>query len=298
METRMRTTTRMTRAVLAALLLIASSAPAIAGEEAEKKGEKETEKINASWEFARANRLASAGAITRSIPHYEKVLEAAPEKFPQAHFNLAEVYRFKEECRKAVLLYNAYLTFEQDEDNRADAKKGIEQCKAGAAKTGTLTVDVEPKSDGRVIVDGYILGHNAGFDEAELLVGEYTVEARATDHVSQTEKVEIQDGKEAKFDFELDKKLFHGTLSVDVSEKGATIKLEPKELDSPRASKEAITVESPLEKPKKLATGKYFLEVTKPGYDRWIRNIYIKRDEETSVQIKLSRALPAAILGD
>lgn len=270
--------------------LILASVPAMAGE----NGNEDGEKINAASEFARANRLASAGAVTRSIPHYEKVLMAAPDQYPQAHYNLAEVYRFKKNCRKAVLLYNAYLTFEQGEQNRADAKKGISQCSKGE-KTGTLTVAIDPDIDSEVRVEGYVLGRDGGVEKAVLLAGEYSVEARATDHISDQETVEIADGKEQKLDFDLEMKLFQGTVRVNVSEEGANIKLEPKRLDSPKASTEVITLTSPMDKPQKLATGKYFLEVTKSGYDRWIRNIDIKRDKETGVEVNMSKALPEAI---
>jgi hypothetical protein len=277
---------------MAAMLVLATSLPALAGEE-DQQGE---EKINAAWEFARANRLASAGAVTRSIPHYEKVLMAAPEQYPQAHFNLAEVYRFKKNCRKAVLLYNAYLTFEQGEENRADAMKGISQCSA-AEKTGTLSVEIEPSVDSEIRIEGYVLG-KGGVDKAVLLAGKYAIEARATDHVSKQQEVEIEEGESEEVSFSLDKKLFHGTVRVDVSQEGATIKLEPKKLDSPKAKSEVITLTSPMDKPQKLATGKYFLEVTKSGYDRWIRNIYIKRDEQTGVDVNMSKALPEAIRSD
>lgn len=290
METRMRTTIRAACAAGAACLILASSVAGFAGEEGDSK-------INPAWEFNRANRLASAGAVTRSIPHYEKVLKAAPAQYPQAHFNLAEVYRFKDNCRKAVLLYNAYMAFEKGEQNRADAKKGIAKCTAGK-KTGTLSVELAEKSDSKVLVDGYILGQNGGFEEATLLPGEYAVQARAKDHLPTTEKVAVAADEAAEKSFDLEKKLFYGTVKVDVSQKGATIKLEPKKLDSPKAQDEVISLTSPMEKPKKLATGKYFLEVTKDGYDRWIRNIYIKRDDQTSVQVEMSKALPAAIRGD
>src|SRR5690554_8126667 len=81
--------------------------------------------INAAWEFERANRLASAGALTRSIPHYKKVLEAAPGRYIQAYFNLGEVYRLKGECREAVLLFGLCLNMETKEGNGADAEKSV-----------------------------------------------------------------------------------------------------------------------------------------------------------------------------
>lgn len=251
-------------------------------------------KVNPGWEFARANRLASAGAITRSIPHYEKVLAAAPDKFPQAYFNLAEVYRFKKKCRKSVILYNAYMRFEQQAQNVADAKKAMAQCTNGK-KTGTLSLAVEPKAGAIVTVDGYVMGRGSDVDKIEVLPGEYEVGARLEDYLPQTATVEVAADKDASHAFELEKKLFYGELKIAVDQKGATIKIEPKKLESPRAKSATIEETSPMEKPHKLATGKYFIEVTKPGYDRWIRNVTVRKDDTTSVDVTMSEALPEAI---
>jgi hypothetical protein len=286
-EIRLRIFFRAARSACWALLVLALAAPALAEDDADSK-------INPSVELARANKLASAGAVTRSIPHYEKVIEAAPEQYNQAHFNLAEVYRFKKECSKAVLLYNAYMSFEKEDTNRADARKGIAACTNGQ-KTGTLSVAVSPEADSQVRVDGYVLSRGGGVDKIALFPGDYTVEVQATDHKSKTDKITIEEGADASRSVELEKKLFYGTLRIEVDQKDATIKIEPKDLDSPKAKSESVTMTSPLEKPPELATGKYFIEVTKPGFERWIRNVQIERDQEADVQVRLTGALPEAI---
>jgi tetratricopeptide (TPR) repeat protein len=266
--------------------VLALAVPAIAEDDADSK-------INASWEFARANRLASAGAVTRSIPHYEKVLEAAPEKYPQAHFNLAEVYRFKKECRKAVLLYNAYMSFEKGEQNKSDALNGIAGCTQGE-KTGTLTFSSKPEGRTKLVIDGYVFAEG-NIDKIELIVGEYAIEAQAIDHVSKTDTVAIEEGGEVQRNWELEKKLFFGSLRIGVETKGATVTIEPKDLDSPKAEEETLTITTPVDEPQELATGKYFVEVTKPGFERWIRNVHINRDEEADVRVSLTESLPEAI---
>lgn len=287
MKNRLRIFFRSVRPVCWALLVLAVAVPAVAEDDADSK-------INASWEFARANRLASAGAVTRSIPHYEKVIEAAPEEYPQAHFNLAEVYRFKEECRKAVLLYNAYMSFEKGEQNKSDAQKGISACIEGE-ETGTLSASVSPTGDSQILVDGYLLGQGGSLEDIALFPGDYTIEVQATDHVSQTHTVTIDAASEVKHSWKLEKQLFYGTLRIAVDQKGASVAIKPVQLDSPKAKEESFAITSPMDEPRKLATGKYFVEVTKPGFERWIRNVYVKRDQETDVQVKLSESLPEAI---
>ncbi|MFP4596912.1 MAG: tetratricopeptide repeat protein [Persicimonas sp.] len=250
-------------------------------------------KINADKEFARANQLASAGAVTRSIPHYEKVLEAAPERYPQAYYNLAEVYRFKEMCDKAVLLYHAYGTVTDAEEERADAARGVEKCLEGE-KSGKLGVEVSDPA-ATVFVDGYLISSGGDLEGIELLAGEYHVEVTRADHTPHAQTVEIEDGGREQLEIELEKKLFFGEAKVEVDQEGAKIKLEPLELDSPKAKSEASSRTSPMEEAQRLPTGKYLLEVTKSGFDRWIRHIRIERDEQTAVEVRLSRGLPEAI---
>ncbi|MFW5968655.1 MAG: hypothetical protein ACOCV2_14110, partial [Persicimonas sp.] len=113
---------------LAVLGLMVSSGPPTAFAQ-DDDGEDE-EKIDAAAEYSEANRLASAGAITRSIPHYKKVLRAAPTQYPRAYYNLAEVFRAKDECSEAVLLYRAYRTQQPEGEKAAAAKGGINRCSA------------------------------------------------------------------------------------------------------------------------------------------------------------------------
>jgi tetratricopeptide (TPR) repeat protein len=250
--------------------------------------------IDAADEFARANRLASAGAITRSIPHYEKVLQADPVKYRQAHYNLAEAYRFKERCPEAVILYHAYLALEQREEDIEDAREGLAECTSGQ-ETGSLGVDVAPQAGAEIRVGEFIVARDQSLEAIEVLTGEYTIEVSATDHVTDSRTVSIEADQSEELSFELDKKLFFGTLSIQVDQDGASVKVEPRELDSDRADDDTLALDSPIEEPQKLATGRYFIEVTKPGYRRWIRNVRVNRDEQSSVDVRLQQELPEAI---
>lgn len=259
----------------------------------EDEAEPDVPAINAAWEFKRANRLASAGAITRSIPHYEKVIQAAPERYILAYFNLAEVYRTKSECRKAVLLYGIYLGMETDKANRADAKKNREICLKGK-KSGELSLVVEP-AGASIVIDGYRAGAGPKIEKLKLLSGDYGVESSVSEYLTQAVEIEVGEADSIKREITLEKKLFFGMLKIEVNKPGATVKIEPKKLDSKKASAQVHTQSAPLKKPLKLATGKYFIEVTLEDHRRWIRNVEVRRDEVSDVSVTLSPALPRAI---
>lgn len=264
-------------------------------QDAEDEGDFETvaPSINADWEFQTANRLASAGALSRSIPHYEKVLEAAPERFIQAYFNLAEVHRHKGECRKAVLMYGIYMNMETDESNLSDAKKNRETCLKGRT-SGVLSVEVAPDY-ATIEIDGFRASGGEKIEKLRLINGAYTVKVRADEHNTETLKLDVADGKPIERTISLEKQLFFGTLKINVNKPHATVKIEPKKLDSKKGSTDVLSLKTPLGSPLKIATGKYFIEVTLENNKRWIRNVEVLRDEEAEVDVSLRPAVPEAI---
>lgn len=255
------------------------------------------EEVDVAAEYSEANRLASAGAITRSIPHYKKVLRAAPNQFPRAYYNLAEVFRAKDECSEAVLLYRAYRTQQPDGEKATAATGGINRCSATQG-FGALAVEVSPEeieTAGAVVIDGYRVGRVEQIEDFELLPGEYTVEVAADTYEGDAQEVAIEEGETARAEFELEKKLYFGEVLIEVDQEGADISIEPRELDSPKAEEETFAVDSPMEDAEELPTGEYFLEVNKSGFDRWIRNIEVRRDDQTTVDVRMSESLPEAI---
>lgn len=251
-------------------------------------------RVNVAQELDRANRLASAGALSRSIPHYETVLKAAPDSSLQAYFNLAEVYRLKNQCDKSVLLYSIYLSREADEANRQDARSALGECLKGRPN-GKLSIQVLPDVGARVLLGGYSLGQGSGVENLQLLSGGYTLEVLADEYIPHNAQVSVRADETLEHQVALEKKLFHGKLKLHVNQPGATVRIEPKTLDSRRADTQNVTLQTPADEPLRLATGTYFIEVTKPNFNRWIRNVQVRRDEQTDVDIRLSPALPDAI---
>ena len=290
-------------AVSAAILV----APALAwaGEGDAKDGEKEKkeEKIDPQAEFRRANSLASRNALTRSIPHYKKVIEAAPDRYPLAHFNLGEVYRVKGDCAPAVLAYQSYLVMGKSEESKEEARDAIEECIAkSGGHSGKLSVDITPDKFSKITIDGLILARGSDVEKLELLPGSYEVKAEADEHFAKTKSVEVEKGKTTEIAVTLERKTLFATLALDVDQDDAPATVSPLDLDAPDSpdapQNPGFETTSPVEKPERLPTGKYFLEVTKEDYDRWIRNVYIKKDQETKVDIDMTRSLPEEIRGE
>lgn len=243
-------------------------------------------------EFVQGNRLASAGALTRSIPHYENVIRVAGDRYPLAHFNLAEVLRQKKECARATVLYRAYIAQGKEEDVLKDAEAGIRECK-GAAKWAPLTIRTQP-AEATVRLDGVVVARGAKtLENVEFAPGEYLVEVSMVDHHPRQETITLVAGEPLELDLALRKQTFYGSVQVHVEPSGATIRLHPREQES----SEVIEITEAMTEPLRLVAGKYFLEVTRPDYQRWIRNIEVSRDLNTEVSVKMTRALPPEIRG-
>jgi len=264
----------------------------LAGASVATAGDGKKEKIDAYKELTRANTLASRGALTRAIPHYEAVIEAEPINYAIASYNLGEVLKAKSECPKAVLRYQAYMNLGTDDSTKRASKQGVKDCTL--SEWGALKFEVTPPESLELYIDGILIATSVPAESIVLAPGSYKVRVEVADHEVIEEKVEI-DAEEVTRSFAPEKMTFFGTAEISVDQDGAKISLTPKALDKANPDAKPIETTSPAAEPMKLATGKYFLEVTKPGYRRWIRNIYITRDAPTPVEVRLTADLPSEI---
>jgi tetratricopeptide (TPR) repeat protein len=243
--------------------------------------------------ISEANDLARRGAITRSIPYYEKGLKLAPLGYTLAYFNLAEVWRAKGRTSQAAFFYTLYLRHGSDEATLKQAKQALEELRSDS--WGRLTVTGTPIEESTIRIDGFLLAMDEDVVELELPAGEYTIEVTATDHIASTEKVEIESGELAAVTYGLEAMTFYGTLLVNVEVEGAKVKIYAGPSDTTRVVHET---KAPMKEPVTLEEGKHFVEITSPDHKRWIRNVVVGRDSESVIDATLTRALPPEIRRD
>ncbi|RAL22330.1 hypothetical protein DL240_10800 [Lujinxingia litoralis] len=260
----------------------------------------------------RANRLANAGAWTRSVPHYEAAIQRAGEQFPVAYFNLAEVLRAKNLCERAVLFYQSYLDRGEEADVLEESRAGVEACRQGGramvaegketppeegpARWVKVRLKVDAQGEGSVQIDGIPMFFSGQERELWMRSGTYALEVALVDHDVLAREVVIGVEPTQEVVLTPERMLFHGSLMVEVDRPGARVRVEPRELDSPtRANVEPFTLESPWEEVRELPTGTYFIEVTLDEHHRWIRNVEVERERQAQVNVRLRRMLPAAI---
>ena len=245
-------------------------------------------KANAGIELEKANKLASRGRLAQAVPHYEKAIRLDPIGRQLAYYNVAEVLRAQEKCDKAVPYFQYYAHVTATEDARAEANKGIEACKAN--EWPKLKVTVEPKVDASITINGILASPNGDFGPAAMPEGEYRLKLEAVDHHPQNRTVKLR-GEDATVEVKLEKMTFFGTVRVNVQPPKA--EAEIRIFEGPSDETDVIaTAKSPMAEAVKVREGRHFVEVTAPGYERWIRNVNVGRDDEVVVDVNLTRSKP------
>lgn len=268
------------------LLICLSVGTAMAQDE---EGKKSKPDYDAYEEFAKANKYVSYGSYSKAIPHYERVLAVEPLTYNIVHYNLGEIYRAKKNCVKAVFHYTAYLGTGTDAEALDFSRKSIAEC--DTSTWPTLTVTATPDT-ATIKIDGFIFSQNGKIEQLKIGPGGYELEVSAPEFISQTREIKLESKKVSEERFDLEKQTFFGSVHVEVDQPGAKLKLIPRKLDKPELSPGEMALTSPLKEPAKLPTGKYLLEVNLDGYDRWIRHIYITRDQKIDVDVRLTKAMP------
>jgi tetratricopeptide (TPR) repeat protein len=230
-----------------------------------------------------ANKLASSGKLSKAVPKYREALQADPGGHPLGYYNLAEVYRALGECEDAVFMFQLYASVRQTEAARKEADAGIQKCKG--TEFPTLAVKAQPSEDARVMINGFLASYG-DFGPAALPPGSYEVEVTAIDHESFKQTVEL--GEEGvALDVELEKLTFYGKVRVEANVEGARVRVFAGPSDKTAKVHE---VRTPMKDGVKVEEGRHFIELTAKGYNRWIRNVSVLRDDETVVRVEMSRS--------
>jgi len=182
-------------------------------------------------------------------------------------------------AKEAKSCFDMYL-FSLGHDALAGASKRprefVRPLKKCAGKLGTkyaikITSNIK---EADVFVNGIWLGMTP-MGPSALPAGEYLIRVSHPDHKSYESNHRVTKRSAPDFRAYLNKKKSFGTLVIKTIPQGASITIEGKQMGK-----------APLG-PLQLETGKHFVELKMEGYDKFIRNVKIRRNEENLFEATL-----------
>jgi tetratricopeptide (TPR) repeat protein len=254
--------------VVAAAIACPAAGFAEDGSDEQHKDDRAVEKI-----LDAADAHAKKRRWRKAVPLYKEALVARPYAYPSIYFNLAEISRALENCNEAVLLYRRYLEVKPQALDAVSVRNKVDRCNE-RRPTASVTIRVTGPTDPLVVLAGIPVATTRE-KTVRLSAGKYTLAVTADDYLGETRQLALRAGDVKTVEVTLTPRTYHGDFVINVNIEGATIKV----------GSETLGV-SPI-KSTELLTGKHFVEVSKPGYHRWIRNIVIERGEEYILDVKL-----------
>ncbi|MEO1267072.1 MAG: PEGA domain-containing protein [Myxococcota bacterium] len=211
----------------------------------------------------------------KAIEKFTQVAQADPAQYPNAYYNLGELLRFKKRCIKASLAYARFLELSPDVPDRQTIEKHITTCRKGFARPGKATIRVTGPESPVISIDGLPISTSPDVT-VELPAGKYRLKVNAPDYKTFVGAIEVLEGDNRDLNVSLKAKTYYGTLELKVNVEGAQVSIDGGNIGT-----------TPLKEPVQLKAGKHFLELTKEGYHRWIRNVHINRDDAQVVDITM-----------
>jgi hypothetical protein len=263
-------------ALLIALLLAA--APTQAGEPARKPDpqvERQAKrKAQAIQLEHRANAAMRARRYKKAFDLLKERLAVVTEADADAHYNLIQLAKARRSCPDVLLHVQLYLAQSEDDPDEKELRREMKRCMPHKKRRALLSLSVKPEG-ATVWLDGVPATPLLG-KKIMLHAGKHKVRAELTDHHDRVETLEIEKG-EKTHDITLKEMTFYGTLEVKTEPAGATVSVDGKELGP-----------TPLA-PTELTEGKHRIELRKEGFDLFMRNISIGRNEPYLFETKLFR---------
>jgi len=255
------------------------------------------ESVDLAWELQRANKLLEYNGITRSIPHFEKILAHDPYYHPDIPFVLGQIYEHKNQAARAVALYHMYLEVGDDQERIDQAKASIGNLVG--EDWAKLKVHFTSGVAGEIKVFGsYVVARHKESVTLPLPPGDYQLAAAAEDHVPDDFNVALSSPSK-EFEIALEKKVYYGGLEVEVP--GMTdfdVRIEHTTPEAPRGVAEEQRIHGPTTEPLVLPTGSYLVEIDAPDHERWVRRVKVERHGVKLVSASLTKAFPPEIRND
>ncbi len=216
--------------------------------------------------LAKAQNALRTRSYHVALKYLKKAMKLSNQPMADDHFNLVLVAGRLNQCSDVLIHTQAFARLApKDKEGITELNVIVDKCLDGRTDIATLHIDGIQK-DAKVTING-ILMSTGPLESTRLLPGTYDLNFVLSEHVSQSQKVVLGKSASETLTIVLDKITYYGTLNVITNPAGVQISIDG-----------VSKGQTPLEA-MKLAVGKHFVELSLPGYDRFIRNVHISRDQ-------------------
>tara|TARA_B100000029_G_scaffold483536_2_gene534793 strand:+ start:459 stop:1271 length:813 start_codon:yes stop_codon:yes gene_type:complete len=216
--------------------------------------------------LGKAQKALRSRSYHLALKYLKKAMKFSNEPVADDHYNLVLVAGRLKQCKDIMIHTHAFARLAPDDQEGITELKAIqEKCLDGRTDIATLRIEGVQK-DATITIDDIVMSQGP-LDGIRLLPGKYKLNIKLVDHVSKSQKVVLKKGASETLTITLEKITYYGSLNVITTPTGVNVSIDG-----------VSKGKTPLEGVK-LEVGKHFVELTLPGYDRFIRNVHIRRDQ-------------------
>lgn len=234
--------------------------------------------------------LRSKGKTAFSNGQYEEAARFFRQAFEieplgSLLYNIGLCYEKAGDATNAIVYYERFVAAMPGSPQRVNVTGKIAELKR-SLEGQYETVRVESAPSGAVV---FVNDKSQGAmgttpTEFKLLPGSYTIIVEAKGYEPSEQRLELRKGMAGKVQARLVSSDRVGSVRLLISEAGAQIRVDGRPIGR-----------SPLAEPVRLSAGKHELEVMKPGYGVYTRQIEVQAGGEESLTVDLSDEVGGAI---
>ncbi len=260
---------RLIAAIVAALFLLPPTATAQVDQR--PANSKEIERLKTE-----GRRLFRVNKLSEALEKFEAALALSKTPDDELLFNLSFITWEQKMCEKYLLYTTGFLYMSPRDKEAAQKKDKRNKCANRIGGAGTLSIEsIRPKSV-EVRVNEVVVGRTPVYG-LRLAPGDYNIEAETELYHEYNRTATVEEGTEARHKIKMRKRIFKGNVEVVTTPPGATVYLN-----------HAKVGKSPWKR-ENLDTKRYLIRIEKPGWDRWVRYISVKKGETEKVEATLEK---------
>lgn len=211
------------------------------------------------------------------------------------HYNILQLAVASKSCKMIVLHAYAYEFLDSEDPDLPEMIGHRERCQK-RAPSYPVKIDAAPEASA-IFLDGVRVG-DSPIDNLVLMSGRYQLKAEMEDYITHDAEIKVLQDSPKDFSPRLKKKIYYGNVSITSVPTGATVRISEapcvdKKGDCPgplccgKTSRASRRVGKTPFGPLRMRVGKHYVELRKDGYERFLRNVSIDRDQTYEFEAEL-----------